>query len=110
MATRLDRLSDYGIVGKRTKTEEVFLKIEKHFRSNKDTPSVYVQKLWGKYQQVIPEKKKNNSLNGNIFEAIVITALIKEEILPIYTQTNLEFVPNVDYDIVLFLESTRAFR
>lgn len=102
MATRLDRLSDYGIVGKRTKTEEVFLKIEKHFRSNKDTPSVYVQKLWGKYQQVIPEKKKNNSLNGNIFEAIVITALIKEEILPIYTQTNLEFVPNVDYDIVLF--------
>ena len=47
-------------------------------------------------------EKKNNSLNGNIFEAIVITALIKEEILPIYTQTNLEFVPNVDYDIVLF--------
>ena len=40
MATRLDRLSDYGIVGKRTKSEEVFLKIEKHFRSNKDTPSV----------------------------------------------------------------------
>ena len=58
MATRLDRLSDYGIVGNRTKTEEVFLKIEKHFRSNKDTPSVYVQKLWGKYQQVIPEKKR----------------------------------------------------
>ena len=72
------------------------MKIEKHFRSNEDTPSVYVQKLWNKYKQEIPAKKRNNSLNGNIFEAIIITALIKAEISPIYSQTNLEFVPNVD--------------
>lgn len=102
MATRLDRLSDYGIVNRNTKTEEVFLKIEKHFRSNEDIPSVYVQKLWEKYKSEIPAKQRNNSLNGNIFEAIIITALIKEEIAPIYIQTNLEFVPNVDYDIVIF--------
>lgn len=102
MSINVDRLSDYGIVKKDTKTERTFMEIEKNFRSNVDLPSLYVQELWNRYQQQVPTEKKNNSLNGNIFEAIIITALIKEGILPIYTQANLEFVPNVDYDVVLF--------
>ena len=41
-------------------------------------------------------------MNGNIFEAIITTLLLKEGIEPIYTQASLEFVPNIDYDIVIF--------
>ncbi|MBQ8246035.1 MAG: hypothetical protein IJZ42_02800 [Lachnospiraceae bacterium] len=102
MGKKIDRLSDYGIVSKKSKTEETFLKIEKHFRSNDDLPSMYIKKLWESYEKNIPKNKKNNALNGYIFEAIVITALIKEDITPFYVQTNLEFVPNVNYDIILF--------
>lgn len=104
---RINRLSDYQIVNKDTKTEEMFLRIEDHFMANTDIPSVYVKKLWSRYQKIKEEDKKkneksNNSLNGQIFEAIIITTLLKERIEPLYIQTALEFVPNVEYDIVVF--------
>lgn len=106
MQEKVDRLSDYKIFSKSSKTEEIFLKIEKKFKSNKDIPSEYVKKLWEKYQQEVPDK--NNAINGYVFEAIIITALIKEDILPFYIQTNLEFVPNVNYDIILFPKTAKG--
>ena len=96
----MDYLSNDGLVGKNTKTEEFFLKIEKNYKSNKDVPSKYVEKLWKKYLG-LPEKK-NNSLNGNMFEAIVKTALYKEGIHPFFPQAKLQFVPNIDFDIIIF--------
>lgn len=106
MDEKMDRLSDYGIFGKTTETEKVFLKIEKHFRENKDIPSIYVKKLWERYKEMTIEEnmssQKIRTLNGNIFEAIITTALVKENITPIYTQANLTFVPNVSFDIVVF--------
>ncbi len=94
-------LSDWGIVGEKTKTNEIFAKIESDFMKNQDIPSVYVKRLWEKYQ-ALPKKNHNNAMNGNIFEAIITTLLLKEGIEPIYTQASLEFVPNIDYDIVIF--------
>lgn len=94
-------LSDYGIVGKETKTNEIFAKIESNFMKNQDSPSIYVRKLWNKYQD-LPNKYHTNAMNGKIFEAIITTLLLKEGIEPIYTQVNLQFVPNIDYDIVVF--------
>lgn len=101
MAKKIERLVDYNIVGGNSKTNIIFEKIEKHFSDNTDIPSVYIKSLWDRYQS-LPKKYKVNSMNGNIFEAIVITSLLKEGISPIYTQTSLEFVPNVNYDLVVF--------
>lgn len=101
MAKKIERLVDYNIVSGKSKTNIVFEKIEKHFSDNTDIPSVYIKSLWDRYQS-LPKKYKGNSMNGNIFEAIVITSLLKEGISPIYTQTSLEFVPNVNYDLVVF--------
>ena len=46
----------------------------------------------------VPSEYQSNAMNGSIFEAIITTAFVKEGITPLYTQTYLEFVPNVKYD------------
>lgn len=94
-------LSDHEIFNENTATNKIFALLERDFLSNTEIPSVYVRRMWNDYQ-ALPDRFKNNSVNGNIFEAIVITALLKAGIHPIYTQTNLAFVPNVNYDIVVF--------
>ena len=94
-------LSDHNIFKRATATNKVFALLEKDFPSNTDIPSVYVKKLWQKYMD-LPERLRNNALNGYVFEAIIITTLLKEGIRPLYTQTNLAFIPNVNYDIVVF--------
>ncbi len=96
----MDYLHTDNLVGKNTRTEEVFLKIEKNYKKNSDVPSLYVEKLWDKYQKL--RIKKNNSLNGNVFEAIIKTMLFKEGIRPFFPQARLQFVPNIDFDIIIF--------
>lgn len=98
---KIDYLYTDGIVGKDTKVERMFLRIEKHYKSNMDIPSQYVKKMWEKYKG-LNAKGKGNSMNGKIFEVIIMTILVKEKITPFYAQAQLEFVPNIDYDIILF--------
>ena len=93
-------LSDYGIVNDDKITNKTFAKLITNFSSNKDTPSKYVKKLWDKYQLL--KIKHNNALNGLIFEAIIETVFIKEKILPMYLQVSLEFVPDIEYDLIVF--------
>lgn len=94
-------LSDFGILKSGAKTNEIFANIESNFMTNKEKPSTYVDKLWKKYK-VLSKGNQSNAMNGQIFEAIITTLLLKEGIQPIYTQANLEFVPNINYDIILF--------
>lgn len=98
---RKEYLSDWDIVNKGTKTDEVFSRIISNFSKNNDIPSAYVKKLWEKYKS-LPDKYHTNSMNGNIFEAIIYTLFVKEKIRPIYFQAELEFVPNIKYDLVVF--------
>lgn len=100
-------LSDWNIVNKGTKTDKVFAKIKTEFSKNSDIPSVYVKKLWDKYNS-LSDKDKNNAMNGSIFEAIISTVLIKEGIIPLYTQASLEFVPNINFDIVVFPKNEKG--
>lgn len=46
-------------------------------------------------------------MNGKVFETIIATCLYREGILPMYLQAQVTFVPNVDFDIVLFKEEQR---
>ena len=66
------------------------------------TPHEYVQKYWDAYQAF---SGKNASVNGKIFELIVETLLYREGILPYYIQAKAAFVPNVDFDVLLYAES-----
>lgn len=93
-------LATLNIVGSSTKTYDVFTRyISPNFTTiPKMKPSEYVADCWSKY---MASPDQNNSLNGNIFEAIIATVLYREKIQPFYRQAQLTYVPNVRFDVVL---------
>lgn len=66
-------------------------------------PSEFIQFYWGKYQAEYPN---NNSVNGGVFEILLVISLLREGIGPVYVQAELAFVPNVILDIVLYNRKT----
>jgi len=62
-------------------------------------PSEYISKFWGEYSK---HKERNNNLNGKVFEYILATLCIREDILPVYMSAKVAFVPNVIYDIMFY--------
>ena len=48
------------------------------------------------------KQRNNNSMNGTIFEYIIGTALYNKGILPMFLQASMAFVPNTDFDILLY--------
>lgn len=69
-------------------------------------PSDYIQKYWDAYyavrEQKIPNEQTRRGINGKIFEYIICTLLIRENILPIFINAKVAFVPNINYDILLY--------
>lgn len=101
-------LKQHGIIDKRSKSGSVkifeelfpgktFLDIEYN------TPKDYVAKYWSKYKEQYPNESA--SLNGKFFELIIYTLLFREGIRPFYTQAKIAFVPNIQYDTILFNNS-----
>ena len=66
------------------------------------TPQDYIKQYWDKYQE---RGVSNNTLNGNIFEIIIYTLLYREGLIPFYTQAKVAFVPNVEFDTILYTPS-----
>lgn len=98
-------LSKLGIAKKTTKGYKIFMNdIEPNFISNKMKPSDYVNYCWDKYNS--SSVKKNNSLNGTIFEIIIATLFVKEGIVPLHLQAQVAFVPNVNFDAILYTNET----
>lgn len=62
------------------------------------TPSDYVNKYWAKYMEV----RESSSLNGKMFELIIATLFIREGLLPLYLQAKVAFVPNIEFDSLLY--------
>lgn len=67
-----------------------------------DSPSAFVNKCWNYYKFNYPN---NNSLNGTIFENIIILSIAREGIENIYYQTQLTFVPSAIFDVFLYNET-----
>lgn len=67
-----------------------------------DSPKDYIKQYWDKYQE---KGVSNNTLNGNIFEVIIYTLLYRESLTPFYTQAKVAFVPNVEFDTILYTPS-----
>lgn len=66
-------------------------------------PSVFINTYWEYYKS---DYSSNNSINGTIFENLVIIALAREGIENIYFQTELSFVPSAKFDVFLYNEET----
>lgn len=62
------------------------------------TPSEYVNKYWAKYLEV----RESSTLNGKMFELIMATLFIREGLLPLYLQARVAFVPNIEFDSLLY--------
>ena len=69
-----------------------------------NTPQEYVQKYWDAFKCQYPDASVN--LNGKIFELIIYTLLYREGVKPFYTQAKVAFVPNVEFDTILYNKST----
>ena len=64
-----------------------------------NTPSHYISKYWKAYAG---HPEANNSTNGKIFEYILASLLIRENIIPLYLEARVAFVPNVIFDLMLY--------
>lgn len=94
-------LKKLGIVKSKTKGYIVFMThIAPDFLDNAMIPSEYVKHCWKKYEA--SGVARNNSLNGTIFEIIIATLFIKEELVPLHLQAQVAFVPNVSFDAILY--------
>ena len=94
-------LKDVGIVASDlNKADKIFESLYDNFLMLPySCPSEYISKYWSFYQN---SRKKNNNLNGKIFEYILSTLFIRENLLPLYLSAKVAFVPNVIYDLMLY--------
>lgn len=90
----------------KNKTYQTFVNyIAEDFRTiDADTPHEYIKICWDRYKQCPKPMgdQQRQALNGKMFEVIVETCLYREKILPMFLQANVTFVPNVDFDVILF--------
>lgn len=96
-------LNELGItVGKNNIAEKIFEDLfPSFFEVEYKKPSEYVSKYWNAYE-IIPEAKRNKNLNGRMFEYILATLFVRENILPLYLSAKVAFVPNVIYDLMFY--------
>lgn len=108
-------LKDHNISKSKSKSVQIFETIfDPSWYDNEILPSNLITTFWEAYEdwkknQPTPKDKDGkdkkpdwNSLNGKMFELIISTLLVKENLLPLYLQANVAFVPNVDYDCLLY--------
>ena len=71
-----------------------------------NTPSEFISIYWDAYLKIretkIPNEQTRRGVNGKLFEYIICALLIREEILPIFINAKVAFVPNINYDFLLF--------
>lgn len=94
-------LNQLGIViGTNNKAAQIFEELYPSFLKVKyRNPSDYVTTYWQKFKK---HPEGNNNLNGKVFEYILATLCVRENILPLYLNAKVAFVPNVIYDLMFF--------
>ena len=97
----MNQLNQLGItVGKDNKAEIIFDSLFPSFLEIKyNKPSEYISMFWDAYQK---HPEGNTNLNGKIFEYILATLFVREDILPLYLSAKVAFVPNVIYDLMFY--------
>lgn len=59
-------------------------------------PSSFMKKAWAKY----PQGEKG--MNGRVFEALLSVLFVRRGLQPLFAQAKLAFIPNVEFDFVLY--------
>jgi hypothetical protein len=97
-------LIETGIVKNRTKSYEVFSTcISDDFTAIPAMKSSeYVKDCWAKYKGFCKKSPQDNSMNGYVFEYIIASELYRQSLLPMFLQAQVAFVPNVNFDVLLY--------
>ncbi|MCL2603147.1 MAG: DNA (cytosine-5-)-methyltransferase [Defluviitaleaceae bacterium] len=101
---RAAMLLETGIVKKANKTLDVFnTSVSEYFLDIPQmSPSEYVRFCWDRYTNFRADNPQDNSMNGNIFELIIQTELYRRSLCPMFLQAKVAFVPNVNFDVLLY--------
>lgn len=94
---------DLGLFKPTTKVAELWDKIISNEIDTSKRPSEIVKELWSLYNY-LPNHERSNNTNGAMFEMILGFVLVVKGVKPFYFQTQVSFVPNVEFDFVLFDE------
>ena len=65
------------------------------------SPSSFMIEMWARYHN---SHFDNQALNGKIFETLISILLSRQNILPTHIQAKLAFVPNVEFDFVIYTQ------
>ncbi|OQD44102.1 hypothetical protein BUL40_00675 [Croceivirga radicis] len=101
-------LQDLDIVkGNETLAGGIFEELFPSFMEVKyNKPSEYISTYWNGYLEkrdvLLDNEQQKRGVNGKIFEIIIATLLIREKIYPIYMNAKVAFVPNINYDLLLY--------
>jgi hypothetical protein len=97
----MSQLNTLGItIGANNKAEAVFDSLFPSFLDIQyERPTQYIQTYWHAYQS---RNDANNNLNGKIFEYILATLCVRENLLPLFLSAKVAFVPNVIYDLMFY--------
>lgn len=93
-------LKDIGVVSRSTKSSKIFDDYCWRFYELECEPSEYIRLCKEAYDN--SSVTKNNALNGKVFELMISSLCVKENIKPIFLQAAVAFVPNVEYDAILY--------
>lgn len=89
-----------------TKTEKVFERLlgnQSFEQISYSSPQDYINMYWREFKK---NPKLSNSLIGSMWECVINTLLYRERLLPFYRQAKVAFVPNVNFDILLYTPSS----
>lgn len=95
-------LRDIGIVTRANNSSRIFDEYCWNFYETECAPSEYIRQCQEAY--VNSPVERNNSLNGKMFELMVSSLCVKEGLKPLFLQASVAFVPNVEYDAILYSE------
>lgn len=73
-------------------------------KTNYTNPSQFIGDCWAEYEKQSGGKSADSSknINGQFLELLVQYILCKNDILPFYKQAKVAFVPNVNFDALLY--------
>ena len=90
------------LFGPSTATGKVFANRLKRANSTRigKSSAFFMQKFWKLYNQ----GQTQNAVNGYVFETLLAILLEQQNLVPLYHQAHIAFVPNVRFDLVLYSE------
>lgn len=99
----MSQLIKLGIVkDKKGATLKIFNRLFPNFLEiNYLTPSEYINTCWSEFKK---ENNKDKATNGKMFEYIIASLFVRENLLPFFVAPQITFVPNVIFDFMFYSE------